>query len=411
MALVRANDQYTLCEFAHEVAYGTAPTYTSGTYTAASVRRFPFVAESIEIEQEVLPLSEEFTPFAGLSGVDLGKRRVRGSITVEPQYNSQWFWMLFGVAFSYENVKQDFNLMDVSHTTTQANAHIFNHGNILRSITLWVWKAGPGPVDGSHWVDQITGLYITKWSWEQPEGQRAKVVMEYIGKAKTTVASNSLTGGPNAAASGIKVAVQHLGTDTNAGIVAWGDGSGVPAELNLTGFTINVDRKIDDTSGAFINEILTANQPGIEGIREVKLSFTTNLEHDYNATGKPWPRFLLGSAGQSAMFIRYDSAVAIPGVTPASNYGIRFDLPGVVLTSVNQSVNKAGVQQLTAEATCPLASLTRMSATYDHFSTAPTDRMVDVRVATMLRLDSVETTAGLGEITDDASITGFGPTA
>lgn len=410
MALVRANDTFTLCEFGYETTYGTAPTYP-GT-GAAIHRRFPFVAENMKIETEVLPLSEEFTAFAGLSGVDLGKRRVRGTLTVEPQYDSTWFWMLFGLAFSYENVDPNKTLMNAAVTTPAngLNAHLFNHGNILKSATMYVWKAGPGPADGSHWVDRITGLYVTKWTWDQPEGNRAKVTLEFIGSAMTTVASNTLNGGvPQPIYTGTKINIQHLGTGSNAGLILFGNGSAEIANLNLTGFTINVDRKIDDTSGAFLNEILTANQPGIEGIREVTLNFTTNLETDYNATSKPWPLFVAGT--QAAMHIKYDSGVEA-STTPSSNYGVRFDIPGLVLTDAQQSISKAGVQTMTVSATCPLASLTRLFTTYDQWTTndtpaIPSDNIVDIRVATVLLTDTAAA-PGLGEHTDDAAVTGLG---
>ena len=414
MALVRANDLVTLCEFVQEATYGTTPARSNGFTGTANQRRFPFVAETMKIEQEVLPLSEEFTPFAGLSGVDLGKRRVRGTVTIEPQYEAQWFWMMFGLAFSYENVVTQRNIMDDTTAITDpadgVNVHIFNHGNILKSLSLYIWKGGPGPADSSHYGDVISGCYITKWTWEQPEGSRAKVTLEFIGKAMATLPlDNAIFGGTAATlVNGPKVNIQHMGTGSNLGALLFGTGAADVTDLNLTGFTINVDRKIDDTSGAFLNEILTANEPGIEGIREVTMSLTTNLETDYGAAGKPWPQFVLGSAGQSAMVIRYDSGVAA-ATTPASNFGIRFDIPGIVFTDVTQSVSKAGVQQLTATATCPLANITRLGTNFDMFTTAPTDGLVDVRVLTTMRTPAAAPD-GLGEFTSDTAVTGLGAT-
>src|SRR5262245_46244389 len=306
MALVRTNDTYTLVEFGYETTYGTPPAYAAGS-GLTGYRRFPFAGETLKYEQETLPLSEEFTAFGGLSAVDLGKRRVRGSITIEPQYDATWFWMLFGLSFSYENVDANRTLTQATVTTPAngLNAHIFNNGSVLKSLTLNVWKAGPGPVDASHYVDVITGLYITKWTWDQPEGNRAKVTLDFIGSLITTVPSNTLTGGPQSSVVGNKVNITHLGTGSNTGLILFGNGAADGVNLNLTGFTISVDRKVDDTSAAFLNEALTANTPGIEGIRETTVSFTTNLEHDYNATNKPWPLFVAGT--QAAMHILYDS--------------------------------------------------------------------------------------------------------
>lgn len=395
MTLVRSNDTYTKVQFGIEGTYDTAPTYNDTNYW-----QMPFLGETLKIERETLPMSEEFSAFGGMTGVDLGKSRVRGSISFEPVYNSQWMWVLFGLGFSHENVVQNKSIDGVTITDPAdgVNAHVFTTGQTLKSLTMYVWKAGPELPSASNWVDKYTGLYISQWKWEQPEGNRARVTLDFIGKSYTTVAANTLTSGPTQSL-GHKVNVQHLGTGTNTGIVCLGAQTGL-VETNLTGFTITCNRKIDDTSPSFINDVTAANNPGIEGTREVTIDFTTNLETNYAAAGKPYKLFQAGTP--AAFYAQYNSGVAI-STTPATNYGISIGIPQITLTACDVSINKSGTQTVTGSGMASVQLWGSLAPKYDDDFNVPTTGG-DVQVITV-----VKTTAAAGneEISADGKFTGL----
>lgn len=377
MALVRSNDQYTLVEFAIESTYGTRP----ATYNSTSFTRFPFAGEDLHYEQDTVPPSEEFTAFGGITSVDVGKRVVRGSISIEPSYEAIWFWKLFGNAFAYENKLADLSILGATVTNpTTSNLHVFNNGQILSSYTINVWKAGVGPIDGSHFIDQIVGAKVTSWTWDQPENNRAKITMNFVAKTLTTIASNDsyFSGGPMTQESPYKKvkSTDLLSTRPSARLYM-GNGSADPQPINLTSFTITCDKKVDDTSPPFLPSVTTAGEPSIEGNREVTVSITSNLETDYSGVHKPFSLF--NSLVSQTAVIVYDSGDAI-STTPASNYAIRIDMPSIKWLEMRNNVTGPGVAQLTGNGMCELASTARLQA-LDNL-TGLTAKTIDVRFAT-----------------------------
>lgn len=335
-------------------------------------RCVPFRAEDLHYETDVFPDSEEFTGLGGLTSIDLGRRVVLGSLTVEPAYNPDWFWMLFGMVWGYENLVADFNIWDDTTGVANCNTHVWSPGSATRSLAMRIFKAGAGPLDASHWYDTILGLKVTRMLWEQPAGDRARVTFDFVGKSITTAATTGLT--PDTLPAGIaKLKAKDL-SRTNSAIFF----GGTLAALNIKGFTLEIDKRIEPADN-FINDLLTLDEPDIVGTRAVTLTVDTDLETDYNATGKPWTEFLAQTT--SSAVLAYESEIEI-GST-GENFQIRFDLPALTWTDVRPNIRQAGVQPMTLTARAAMGPVTNLESSpspltaYEHDVPPGTD--FDVR--------------------------------
>lgn len=361
MVLVRATEAFTGLEIKAETTWGVDP----GTWGTASYR-VPFRSENFHYEDAILPASAEFSGLGGLLGLDRGARVVRGTLTVEPVYSEIWFWLLFGQCFGSEDLVVDNDVLATGSLTT-LNTHIFTLGSGLPvGLAMRAWRAGIGPTGASTWYDLITGLMVESWTWDQPEGDRATLTINFIGKAIATTATTGLT----LATLETTIAKVKAPDLSRAGSL-WLLGSTLTAH-KCTSFTISVDRKVE-APPAFLQSLLTLDQPGVNGIREVKLSFESNLEQDYNANFKPWKEFLSQTAGQFVCV--YDSGVV---AAAATNYKIRFDMPRVEYTAVTNNAEEA-LLKLTGEATSVIAALSTFTSGYNDYVTVPASGQTELR--------------------------------
>lgn len=360
MVLVRATEAFTGLEIKAETTWGVDPgTWGTGSY------RVPFRSENLHYEDAILPLSSEFSGLGGLLGLDRGARIVRGSLTVEPVYSEIWFWLLFGQCFGSEDLVVDNDVLATGSLTT-LNTHIFNLGTgIPTGLAMRAFRAGEGPV-ASGYVDTITGLVVEKWRWEQPEGDRATLTIDFIGKAITTVAGTGLT------LATLETTLAKLkAPDLQRAGSLWLLGATLTAH-KCTSFSIEVDRKIEPPP-AFLQSLLTLDKPGATAIREVKMSFESNLEQDYNANFKPWKEFI---AQQATQFVCvYDSGVV---AAAATNYKIRFDIPRLEYTAVTNNAEEA-LLKLTGEGTAVVAALSTLSSGYNDYVTVPASGSTELR--------------------------------
>ena len=368
MTIVRATEQYTAIEIQEALTWGTDP----GSWAAAPVYRVPFRSEDLHMEDEFFPDPAEFGTLGGLSSIDSGRRVVRGTLVVEPVYSENWFWKLFGCCFGGEDLVVDRAVTDDTVAATNLNTHIFTPGPGIFSgtnqgLAMRVWKAGVGPA-ASGWVDTITGLLVTKWTWDQPEGDRSTLTIEFIGKAITTAAGS---GTPKALETTLaKVKAIDLGRAGSKFMLG-----ATLTQMNCTGFTITVDRKVEPPP-AFLQSLTVLDQPGITGIREVTLDFTSNLELDYYANFKPFKEFLLQTESQFVCI--YDAGVV---ATAATNYQIRFDMPAIRFLDVRNNITQA-VPQLTGSARARVAAISTLTGGMSDFTTIPLSNggATDVRV-------------------------------
>ena len=360
MVLVKAFEPFTGIEIKEETSWGVDP----GTWGTSSYR-VPFTSEDIHQERDIFPDSTEFGALGGLISVDSGRNIVLGSLTVEPAYDTIWFWKLFAQAWGTENLVLDNNVLAAAETGV--NTHIFTPGTALPvGLAARVWKAGPGPA-ASGFMDLLLGLKVSRMVWNQPAGDRCTVTFDFIGKSKTPISTSGLTlialeTGPRK--------VKALDLQRSGSVIVLGD---TLTAHNITGFTLTVDRQVEAPDG-FLNNLLTLPEPGIVATRVVTLDITSNLEQDYGSANKPGNEF--GNDLDSSAVIIYDSGVVAGGT---SNYKIRFDLPKIRWTDFRNNIDQP-IPEMTATGRAQVGLYTRLDAPYgDDFATIPTSAEIDVR--------------------------------
>jgi len=373
MVRVRSFDAKVGVQIKFEATWGVDP----GTW-GTNAFRVAFNAEDFHWEDDVLPDSAEFTPLGALLDIDKQRRIVRGSLTCEPQYNNIYFWMLFSQVWGTENVVQDRSILDDAALATGLNTHIWTPGTATPlGLSMQVFMSGP---DTSGSALQINGLLITRMVWDHPTGDRPTVTFEWIGKQITTIAATGAFAtleSPN-----IKFKAKDL-ERTNS-YLHFG---ATQTELNVLGFTLTVDRKVD-VSDAFLNSLSTIDKPGILDTREVTIEIDSVLEQDFAAAQKPWNEFSANPEIASKASIGYEADTVAAAST---NYMLKFDMPRLRWTDVRPTLTQKGDQPFTATGRATLGNLTLMTAPHNEHATVPTDGMVDIRA--MCHVSTADETA------------------
>jgi hypothetical protein len=328
MVKVFSHDPFVGLVIKKETTWGTDP----GSW-GSNALRVPFTTENLHLDVEEFPASEEFTGLGGNLGVETGRQSVTGSITVEPAYNTPWFWVLFSQLWATENYVADRSIWDATTPVTNLNTHVFGPGSAIDTgLSARVWLGGAGPAASSYFK-LITGLVVTRMVWNQPRNGRATVTFDFIGKALTNVLGTgeslpALTTGTKVKA----IDFTSVGSRTHGSIMI----GATMASFNTMGFTLTIDRKIELTDN-YLQTLTTTDKPGIVGTREVTLEIDTDLEQNYGAAGKPFVEFLAQTVTSCA--ISYDSGVT--AVSP-EEYNFSFQIPGLFWTDVQPNANQAG---------------------------------------------------------------------
>lgn len=354
MVKVYSHQDWTGVVIKREATWGTDP----GTWTSAAYK-VPVVNEELFYDVEIFPPSDEFGALGGLQSVDLGRRSVQGSITVEPTYNTKWWWTLFSQAWGTENLVSDRSIWDDTTAVTDLNTHIWAlSGATDIGLSMRVWLGGPGGAGSSHFK-LITGLIVTRMTWEQPRGGRARVTFDFIGKTMTAPIGTGETIPAAATATKVKaVDFTTIGGRTNGKIWL----GATMASFNTMGFTVTVDRKIE-LDDNYLQTLNDTNKPGIQGTREVTLEIDTDLEQDFGGAGKPWAEFIAQTVS-SASFA-YDSGVT--AVSP-EEYNFRIDLPAIVWTDVRPTLSQAGPVPYRLRATAQMGLVSNLDGSFAEHS-------------------------------------------
>lgn len=363
MVKVRSSEtDFVGIEIQEELTWNTEP----ADWISGNEFRAPFVSEDIHFEDDVFPDSNEFAALGALIGIDKGRRIVRGSLVCEPQYNNIYFWKLFAQAWGAEDTKADESIYEAA--VTGLNTHGFTPGSgIPVGMSMRVWKSGPNDA-GSR--DLVTGLIVTRMVWDQPEGDRCTVTFDFIGGDITTEAVVGET--MLAFESPI---VKFKATDFERAGSKLLFGATTQTALNITGFTLTIDRNIDAGS-AFLNNLTTLEKPGIIGNRSVELVINSVLEQNYNAANKPWSEFAASPQLDSKVTIGYEADTIAVATTP---YALRFDMPKLIWTDVRPNLTQAGEQPFTATGRAALGAISALTAGMDDHQDIPSGGSVDVR--------------------------------
>lgn len=362
MVKIRSSEtNFVGIEIKEEATWNVDP----GTWGTAAFR-VPFVAEDVHFEDDVFPDSNEFAALGALTGIDKGRRIVRGSITCEPQYNNIYFWKLFAQAWGAEDVRTSESIYEAAEIGL--NTHGFTPGTgIPIGLTARVWKSGP---NDSGYMDVVTGIIVTRMVWDQPEGDRCTVTFDLIAGKITTTAVSSLT--MLAFESPI---VKFKATDFERAGSKVLFGGTTQTALNITGFTLTIDRNIDAGS-AFLNSLTTLDKPGIIGNRSVELTINSILEQSYNAANKPWKEFSSSPQVDSKVTLGYEADTIAVGSIP---YALRFDMPKLIWTDVRPNLSQAGEQPFTATGRAAIGAISSLTAGMDDHTDIPSGGSVDVR--------------------------------
>lgn len=365
MVLVRSTDSYVFGEWKVESTYGTDPDFDAGA------DRMPFKAEDVHFEDEILSETGEFIGSGGLDRIDRGRRIVRGTIQVVPYYNQTWFLYMLGAMFGSENLVGDKTIFDIANLGV--NSHWFTQQNKqAQGFSLRFWKSGE---DKSGYATRVHGLVPTRMVWTQPENDRCVVTFDVIGSSYVVEAATGLT--ENAPATD-EIPFKYQDLEQAASLLHFGDGVGALAELNLNGFTLTVDRKIDVIT-AFLNNVSNLDKPSFTTRREITLDVSGYMEQNYAASGKPFERAYSKNTGSAV--ICYQSTTEIAGAASTANYACRFDFPTLDWTTVRDSLNRDGILQVTGSARALLGLSTRLASLDDAPNIPTAGTKIDLRCA------------------------------
>jgi len=369
MVKVRTFEPFFGLDFVEESVWGTDPT--------TGYLRLDFSSEDLHAEDDVFSDSQEFTSIGALTGIEKGRRIVTGTITVEPKYNSPAFWTFFAQAWSHENLVVETDVLGA--TIVDLNTHIFTPSLTLPvGATFRVWKSGPTNA-GS--VDIVEGCLCTGWTWDQPEGDRATLSMNFIGKAQTI----DLDGGSALTLATAETAREKLKAIDFDETVRGAGGAGYAefrtgqalTKLNVSGFTITVDRSIEAGTG-FLPSLLALDKPGITGNRSVTLDITGVLEQDYGGTNKPAWEFEQGLTSQAVIIYEGGTLIA-PDISATTPHAIRFDMPAIEWTDVRRGATQPGEIPFSASARGFLGDLTGLTSGFDDHTGVPSGGTTDIR--------------------------------
>jgi hypothetical protein len=277
MVLVRGNDPFTGVEFAEQtVDWKTAA--TSGFISA------PLMTEGMTLERDQLPVPKELGGTGYREFFEYGRKFVRGTMTVLPRYDSKFMHKFLAHAFYSETLATDSwvdgTTLAGSGANPPGNSHIYQFSPTLpKGLTIRVHKGGQSL--GKY--DEFIGCMVNQFTIEQPENDVMRLTFTFLGYDITTA---SQSGAPAAISGVVPVRIRDYGN--TYGYVKSG---ATATALNVKGFRINVDRKLEMDS-AFLNNLDDINQPGITDVREVNVELQGSLEQDYGAANKPHTEFL-----------------------------------------------------------------------------------------------------------------------
>jgi hypothetical protein len=361
MVKVKTSDQYYGVELKEEATWGTDP----GTWGTASFQ-VPHSAENIKFSDEIFPESAEFGARGAFTGSEKGRRIVSGSLTVEPRYNEKWFWLLFAHCFSSEDVVLDKDMAEAA--ATGMNTHLFNitgdmGGSAIGGLSMRLFKSGSTDA-GS--IITVNGLVANRWVWDQPEGDRPKLTIDFIGSAYTPSAASGLSL-PALSTTDIKVKAIDL-ERTGAGppeasVIKFGNAA--MTTLGVSGFTLTCDRGIETTAG-YLHQLSTLDKPGAESTRNITLDLTAFLEQDFFATNRPFEEYYNDKT--SMVGIQYVSATEATATDHM--YSMRFDIPELHWADVDFGASAQGSIPFTASGRSAWGDLTAMDSPFDSYTVA-----------------------------------------
>lgn len=307
MVNIHTNEPFTGVLVGEETTWGTA---ASGTYYA-----LPLVApgESMAGRREQIQEPRAFGGTGGRGSVEYGRFTGGGAITVEGRYDSKGFNILLAHALWSEQVVTDVYVDGTTITAANSgNTHIYAAGATPPiGLTLQIWKAGVGPA-ASGFYDQFTGCMITKMSINQAQDTRVLFTFEFLSKAPTIVAGS----GTLPAIGGAEIIKFR---DLSRGAAYFKTGATLAAQ-SINTLEIVFDRKlVSDTPFATAPD--TFDKPGTNDDRDVKATFTGNLEQDYAAAGKPYKEWV--DKTQSKLDALYIGSTAVGNKT----YAMRLECP------------------------------------------------------------------------------------
>ena len=364
MVLVRGNDPYVGVEFAQQtVNWETAA--TTGWQSC------PLLSESLTLEREQLPVPKELGGSGYREFFEYGRKFVRGTLTVLPRYDSKFIHQLFAHAMYSETVVPDtyvngFALNGGGGANPPGNTHLYQFSATLpKGLTIRVHKGGQSL--GKY--DEFVGCMVTQLTIEQPENDVMRCTFTFLGYNLTTT---SQSGALSAIGGVVPVRIRDYGN--TYGYVKTG---ATLTALNVKGFRINIDRKLElDT--AFLNNLDSVAQPGITDVREVTCELQGSLEQSYGDANRPHTEYLAKTNSKADIMIAADESVTAnllynSGGAASRPYAMRFEFPSIYWTRVPDSVQSGGANDVTY-------AFTAIKGTMDSTGSLPDSVSSDFRI-------------------------------
>lgn len=367
MVLVRGQDALSVCQVGEESTWGTAATTF---YTVP----LTLPGESFVLKRDQFQQAREFGGIGAREAIEYGRSSVEGSLTVTPRYEGRWFHILMAHALWSETVVVDTHVDGTTITAPDSgNLHIYAPSATPPvGMTFRIWKGGPGPVGSSTW-DIFVGCLVTSFTIEQPEDDILRFTFNWVGKSVSTATAS----GSPAAIAGVQLFGARHASTALGGYIKTG---ATLTALNARSWQLTFDRKLV-ADPAFLNNPDQLDKPGVTDIREVRLRINSLLEQDYNAANKPATEYKAGT--QSKFDALYSNAVAVGNKV----YAVRFEMPAIKWTAVDNALKDPAVPPTQFEATAILGA-------FDATSGLPDSLTGDFRILTTVKTTDEPSTDG-----------------
>lgn len=368
MVLVRSHDEFSGMMIQPETQWGVDP----GNWNAAGIR-VPLNSEELTLNQEPFPEQTEFGALGGITDVDLGGVDVTGSIVVDPRFEAKWYNMLLGQIFGAEDLVTD--KWHDEAASTNGNTHIFNFtATPPIGLSAVAWKLGPTAGAGDGFIETITGLKVARAIFDQPEGDRMRLTVEFVGKGKSVL----LNAGTETLAQLLGVQLIKPADHTRAAS-HFAVGATLN-DLNFLGFTVTIDKRLEPST-AFTNDVTNKPEPGVVANRIVTLDVASQLEQDYHAEFKPSYEYKNKIKSQFVMVLAGENEV-----DTNQPYVFRLDCPAVRWTAAGDDFTAAGAPPTSATGRLLLGSAAALTSGYaDHVTLPAAPATYDLRAMTCVK--------------------------
>lgn len=347
MGIVRGRDTNVGVQIALEGSTWGAAASGTGLYSWHNV---PILSESLNLDAEAAPESDEISSLGARESYDIGRRIPVGTITVRPRIDSDWFNILMA-QMGYEDRDGAKWVDGTPETTSSAIAtHTYSIATAMpNGFNTRVYISGS---DTTGSIKLFKGCLVRSWTIQHDANDHIRVTFDIVAKTMELINAS----GPGALGSpegSIKADRLDLGRfddpanpmttqfDSVCRFRIHGGDKNDYTELKLNRYTCTIDKSVD-FDDALLSYPDTPDKPGTQAQRAVTIEFEGPYEATAFTGDHPYHYFISGNK-ELGFEATYTTATAIAGTTTGVEYyAYRLVIPKMELREGTLNVDKGG---------------------------------------------------------------------